>query len=1169
MSFSSWLRNWKRSLERRSSQKSTQRRKPSTRRVASRLFLEALEARTVLSPVLTVDQYAVSGSNGAVVSNTGMVSDTTAGATVTLTASAGTIQQSNGTWSWSETTPSGAAQTGPVEIYATDSQGATTTIDFWLNVGQVFTVTNTGDNNGVNPAPGVGTGTLRQAIIDANNVPAGSLPSLIDFNIPTSDPGYSSTTGAFTITPQSVLPAIGNLNNPTSATIIDGYTQSGASENVFTNGDNAVLKIVLDGAQVPGGDEFTTVGLAIAANNSTVQGLAINSFGGSNIYVTGSSDTIQGNFIGTDVSGNVTPFTPNLAQLGASDHVGIHISGGSDNIIGTNGDGVNDAAERNVIAGNNYGVLLRTTTDSVVAGNFIGTDSSGTKALPNWIGIGTLAGANGDRIGTNGTDPDVAGETNIISGNAGGIAFGVGNPAPAERNGQVYGNSIGVDVNGSSLGNTRGGIFVGVGSEDISIGGSQANLANTIANTTTGSGVWIVNFRGTPTGIRVQGNSIYGNGGLGIDLGGSYPTPPTSVLLNDSQGHANEPNNFQDFPSLSSAVSSTTDTSITGSFSEADEANTPITLDFYSNSTADSSGYGQGQTYLGSTTVTTDNSGNASFSVDFGTGNLAEQWITATATAKIYDNTTNTYHYDTSEFAQDIQATAAPSGQSYNNTYLQTLLPQSSSTSNQLTIQTGPNLSQATVISAVNGLTAPANPVTIALNLNGGTNKDTTVNPPANVTLIINGANGTSNTFVGQSPAFTVTGGNVIVENVTFTTATDAPTILVTGGSLTLRNDDVENTGNAQADISLTGGSLDIGTTTDPGDNLFDINGTGAWFQNTTSNPLVSFSNTFEINGVLQPATTPTISVTDGGTYNGSAFSATATVAGLNGLASSSLQGVGLVLDYQQLDSQGNVIKDLGAAAPMAAGTYQVTASYAGSPNYLSASKSATFTIVQAVPTFSLVASPTVIDGTATTKITGAIAAGSVIPPSTENVTITVNGTSYVAAINPDGTFAMTVPTASLGMGAYTIIYSYAGDNNFTSASATANMDVTNGVLSLFNQSQAKNAGSTIPIQIELVSAGGQDLSSAGTTVTAVGMAATTDTTDTVGSIDPSLVGTLQPVQAAGNSNPNNVFREQDSSKPFYMYNLQTPTGLTAGTYRLYFQVQGDPLWHWVTFSVS
>jgi hypothetical protein len=87
--------------------------------------------------------------------------------------------------------------------------------------------------------------------------------------------------------------------------------------------------------------------------------------------------------------------------------------------------------------------------------------------------------------------------------------------------------------------------------------------------------------------------------------------------------------------------------------------------------------------------------------------------------------------------------------------------------------------------------------------------------------------------------------------------------------------------------------------------------------------------------------------------------------------------------------------------------------------------------------------------------------------------------------------------------------------------------------------------------------------------VTAVGMAATTDTTDTVGSINPSAVGSLQPVQSDGNSNPNNVFSLQGGKQPFYQFNLKTPKDLAAGTYRLYFSISNDPLWHWVTFSIS
>jgi titin len=230
-----------------------------------------------------------------------------------------------------------------------------------------------------------GTGSLRDAINQINLDTTGQYVGShgideIDFAITASSDtggGYNAITGVCTISPASALPVIAR------PTFVDGYTQSGAGENTLPNGENAVLKIELNGASVPGTNEFTTIGLAIASSNSTVQGLAINSFGGSNIYVTGSYDHIQGNFIGTEATGTQTPFVPNLSQFAASDHVGIHVNGGSHNVIGTDGDGVNDPGERNVVAGNNYGITLRSTSNTVVAGNFIGTESSGTHALPN------------------------------------------------------------------------------------------------------------------------------------------------------------------------------------------------------------------------------------------------------------------------------------------------------------------------------------------------------------------------------------------------------------------------------------------------------------------------------------------------------------------------------------------------------------------------------------------------------------------------------------------------------------------------------------------------------------------------------------------------------------------------------------------------------------------
>src|SRR5207253_7609575 len=74
------------------------------------------------------------------------------------------------------------------------------------------------------------------------------------------------------------------------------------------------------------------------------------------------------------------------------------------------------------------------------------------------------------------------------------------------------------------------------------------------------------------------------------------------------------------------------------------------TLDFYASPTPDASGFGQGKRYLGSTTVTTDGSGNTTYSTSLAASTSPGDWITATAT----DSGGNT-----SEFDQAVPAQAA------------------------------------------------------------------------------------------------------------------------------------------------------------------------------------------------------------------------------------------------------------------------------------------------------------------------------------------------------------------------------------------------------------------------------------------------------------------------------------------------------------------------------
>src|SRR5262249_22978000 len=112
-----------------------------------------------------------------------------------------------------------------------------------------FVVTTGLDNgNDSSPTPG----SLRAAIIASNQSPGTAAnPDLITFNIPTTDASYDPRTDSFDVlTPTQGLTTIPNLPDLTAPVIIDGYTQPGAQVNTLAQGDNAVLKIVLNGSPV-------------------------------------------------------------------------------------------------------------------------------------------------------------------------------------------------------------------------------------------------------------------------------------------------------------------------------------------------------------------------------------------------------------------------------------------------------------------------------------------------------------------------------------------------------------------------------------------------------------------------------------------------------------------------------------------------------------------------------------------------------------------------------------------------------------------------------------------------------------------------------------------------------------------------------------------------------
>jgi hypothetical protein len=315
---------------------------------------------------------------------------------------------------------------------------------------------------------------------------------------------------------------------------------------------------------------------------------------------------VQGNLIGTDSTGAI--------DLGNATE-GILIQNATDALI------EGDAVGSQVISGNLQGIVISgaTSTRNLVEGNLIGTDKTGLYAIPNAQEGVAILGAAGNTIG--GT---TAAALNLISGNNWGVRLD-GSSATANL---VEGNYIGTDITGKApLANEVNGVIVSNNASANTIGGTVSGAGNTIAfNVLTGVRVE------SGTGDSILSNSIYSNGQLGIIL--VTPSVPPG------------PNNLQAAPVLTTAIGGGPSSAIQGTL--ASIQGTLFLIQFFTSLIRDPSGFGQGQTPIGSTTVTTDGKGNAAISFTPSSSLPANIWVTATAT--------NTATGDTSEFSNAVSA---------------------------------------------------------------------------------------------------------------------------------------------------------------------------------------------------------------------------------------------------------------------------------------------------------------------------------------------------------------------------------------------------------------------------------------------------------------------------------------------------------------------------------
>jgi len=518
--------------------------------------------------------------------------------------------------------------------------------------------------------------------------PASLLPVLteggttIDGTTQTSFGGDTNTSGPEIVINGSLAPAggafrIASANNAVIGLVINGFSAvAGDAVRILAPAatGNSVKGCYLgtdasgsaavpnsgNGVSITAGANSNQVGGPNSADRNIISGnrAGINIIGTDTS--TAGSNIVQGNYIGVDASG---------AALIGNTLNGISITGTTDNLIENNvssGNGQNgvriiglpifDSTETVIVSTN-------AASGNIVRGNRLGTNAAGTAAIPNAIdGVRLNSGAIANTIG--GTTIEAR---NICSGN---IAHGVHMDASRFKtdafagvaNNVIQGNIIGADATGAAaLANLLPGVIMFFGASDNLIGGTATGEGNIIAFNTgsavddgqggtiniPGAGVAISfdpNFDdpGAPPdnpgvandpvfGNRVSGNSIHSNDGLGIDLNlaGDGPDAEDGVTPNDVGDGDAGANGFQNFPVLSSVTPAAGNTIVTGTLNSS--GNTTFSIELFSNSACDPSGFGEGQTYLGSVAVTTDVSGNASFTATI-TGTLGCKSVTATAT---------------------------------------------------------------------------------------------------------------------------------------------------------------------------------------------------------------------------------------------------------------------------------------------------------------------------------------------------------------------------------------------------------------------------------------------------------------------------------------------------------------------------------------------------------
>jgi hypothetical protein len=356
--------------------------------------------------------------------------------------------------------------------------------------------------------------------------------------------------------------------------------------------------------------------------------------------------TIRGLIVNRFQSGAIN-LSGNGGHLVAGNYIGTNASGTAGFTPGTpvgiavpspnNVIGGTTAADRNIISGN------KTQTFSIAVDLF---KSSGNKVIGNYIGTDVtgmfaIAQSTGVRVAGDGNTVGgaTAAERNVFSGNVVGIDFVGGN------NNKIQGNFFGFTADGKNELFGTYGLFIEVASTNNLIGGTNPGEGNLIASIIT-RGVVVTD---TSAQNAILGNSILASN-IGIDLKFDGVTPnDLGATINDPSDADTGPNNLQNYPVINSVTTNSGNTVIDATLRS--EASKTYRIELFSNTFCLASGFGAGRFFVAATNVNTDASGNANINFTVPTASITGGIFTMTAT----DPANNT-----SEFSQ-CKSAAPPS----------------------------------------------------------------------------------------------------------------------------------------------------------------------------------------------------------------------------------------------------------------------------------------------------------------------------------------------------------------------------------------------------------------------------------------------------------------------------------------------------------------------------